>query len=95
MHTTTVVAFALTLGAAPIGPPCWEQQIPAVDGAIFSDVDCDGCFQTGVQVIADDFVFTEARSIDVIRFLGAYFQNRVLETDLFTVVFWDDNCAGD
>ncbi|MHC4966216.1 MAG: YncE family protein, partial [Planctomycetota bacterium] len=69
---------------------CFDQPPTRASGS-FSDLECGAC-GTDTQVVAENFVFIEPASIDIIRFWGGYAPTNVpLDPDRFTLVLWDDS----
>ena len=79
-------SFARVAGAQTV---LIDQQPDQING-LFSDSDCDFC-NTGIQVIAEDFIVTTNVTIGQIVIWGGYFPANVpLLTDNFTVIFHAD-----
>lgn len=69
-------------------PTCLEQ-MPNLDNGIFSDTDCDAC-GTGLQVLAENFVFSAETNIASLTFWGGYYPSNINMDDCFTVIFRED-----
>ncbi|MEE9554661.1 MAG: T9SS type A sorting domain-containing protein [candidate division Zixibacteria bacterium] len=65
------------------------EQMPNMDNGIFSDEDCDNC-GTGLQVLAENFVFVAETNIASLTFWGGYYPSNVNLDDCFTVIFRED-----
>ncbi len=70
-------------------PTCLEQMPNQSDG-IYSDLDCDECDETGIQVIAENFVLVDEVNITSLTFWGGYYPYNINMDDCFTVIFRED-----
>lgn len=73
-------------------PACPDQQ-PNLSNGIFSDLDCELC-DTGLQVLADNFVLTGETQVNSVTFWGGYYpSDNSMDPDCFTFIF-KENAGG-